>query len=82
MVEHKTTDRTDSDSIPRPSCRNLGNFVHYFLCLLEETLKAASFYVGSMPGEVKDPVKVEPVVNSLILKMEKFRNQRQYSAHK
>ena len=40
--------------------RNLGNFVYttFAFCLSEETLKAGgSFYLVSMPGEVKDPTQ-------------------------
>ena len=50
-----------------PPFRNLGNFVHpTFVCVF----LYVSFYLVSMPGEVKDPIQgvnVEPVVDSQIL---------------
>ena len=42
-------------------CKNLALYIRdwLFLCLLDETLKAAGpFYLVSMPGEVKDPTSL------------------------
>ena len=72
-VERRTVNRGDVVQSHLPPFRNLGNFVHPYicLCLSEETLKAGGpFYLVSMPGEVKDHtqgVNVKPVVDSLIL---------------
>ena len=52
-VECRRVNRGDGGSIP--PFQNLGNFVHPTIAV-EETLKAGGpFYLGSMPGEVKDP---------------------------
>ncbi len=56
-VERRTVNRGDGGSIP-PTVSKLRRFrsPHICLCLSEETLKAGgSFYLVSMPGEVKDP---------------------------
>ena len=69
----RTVNRGDSGSIPLTAVSKLRQFhsPHICLCLSEETLKAdGSFYLMSMPGEVKDSrqgVNVQPVVDSLIL---------------
>ena len=72
-VERRTVNRGDGGSIPPTAVSKLRQFrsPHICLCLSEETLKAdGSFYLVSMPGDVKDPkqgVNVLPVVNSQIL---------------
>ena len=59
-VERRTVNRGDGGSIPptavsKPSPRQFRS-PHMCLCLSEETLKASgSFYMVSMPGEVKYP---------------------------
>ena len=58
MVQRRTVNRGDGDSIPPSAVSNLRQFrlPHICLCLSEETLKAGGpFYLVYMPGEVKDP---------------------------
>ena len=60
MVERRTINRGDGDSIPSTAVSKLRQFrsPHICLCLSEETLKAGGpFYPVSMPGEVKDPTQ-------------------------
>ena len=59
-VERRTVNRGDGGSIPPTAVSKLRQFhlPHMRRCLSEETLKAGcSFYVVSMPGEVKDPTQ-------------------------
>ena len=58
MVECRTVNRGDDGSIPPNSISKLKQLHdhHICLCLLEQTLKTGcSFYLVTMPGEVKDP---------------------------
>ena len=60
MVERRTVNRGDGGSIPPTAVSKLRQFrsTHICLCLSEETLKAGgTFYLVSMPGEVKDPTQ-------------------------
>ena len=60
-VERRTVNRGDGGSIPPTAVSKLRQFrsPHICLCLSEETQKAGgSFYLVSMPGEVKDPTRV------------------------
>ena len=60
MVERRTVNRGDGSSIPPTAVSKLRQFrlPHICLCLSEEKLKAGgSFYLVSMPGEVKDPTQ-------------------------
>ena len=68
-IERRTVNRGDGGSIPPTAVSKLRQFRshHICLCLSEETLKSSGpFYLVSVPGEVKDPIR-EPVVHSLIL---------------
>ena len=59
-VERRTVNRGDYGSIPPTAISKLRQFCspHICLCLSEETLNAGgSFYLVSMPGEVKDPTQ-------------------------
>ena len=58
MVECRSVNRGDGDSIPPTAVSKLRQFrsPHICLCLSEETLKAdGPFYLVSKPGEVTDP---------------------------
>ena len=62
-----------------PPFQNLGHFVtpHLPVSFGRDTKIRWSFYLVSMPGEVKDPtqvVNVQPVVNSLILEKDNSKN--------
>ena len=60
MVERRTVNRGDGDSIPPTAVSKLRQFrsPHICLCLSEETLKAGGiFYLVSMPREVKIPTQ-------------------------
>ena len=68
MVERRTVNRGDGDSIPPVAVSKLRQFhsAHICLCSSEETLKAGGpFYLAPMPGEVKDPTCI-PVVEILV----------------
>ena len=60
VVERRTVNRGDGDSITPTAVSKLKQFrlPHICLCLSEEKLKAGGpFYLGSMSGEVKYPTQ-------------------------
>ena len=71
LLERSTGDRGVLGSSPGRAASELWQFrlTHLQLCISRETIKAVGpFYLVSMPGEVKDPTQVCPVVDSTTLK--------------
>ena len=57
LVERRNVNRGDSISVTWTAVSKFCS-PHICLCLSEETLKAGgSFYLVSMPGEIKDPTQ-------------------------
>ena len=60
MVERRTVTQGEDGSIPPAAVSKLRQFRSpHIACIFRKTLKAGgSFYLVSMPGEVKDPTRV------------------------